>query len=155
MDAECHSWYSPRGPARILYREVMTPLPVVVYPDSMDAKPGWRKRREKGRMGGICILDRHLRSDTGLTGPLDSYTMTKDLTSKKEINKIIYYLHITIRPEFSTSPFQHYGRPSRADRTPSAQDSHPASRIVWGISLRAREQEEWKENNALVHGKLN
>ena len=38
---------------------------------------------------------------------------------------MVNYLHFTIHPEFPTSPFLHCGRPPRADRTPSAQDSHP------------------------------
>ena len=45
-------------------------------------------------------------------------------------------------PKFSASPFSHYGQPPRAERTPSAQDSHPERRIVWEISLEAEKQRE-------------
>ena len=45
-------------------------------------------------------------------------------------------------PKFPASPFSHYGQPPRAERTPSAQDSHPERRIVWEISLEAEKQRE-------------
>ena len=67
---------------------------------------------------------------------------------------MINYLHFTIRPEFPTSPFQHYGRPLRADRTPSAQNSRPGIKDRLRNFAQSERAGRVRERNALIHGNL-